>query len=104
MMIEGIEIPFGSKFLLLVARDPDEPDYGKPFAEATFDGRGWVAADPDNMIWDASNEDTREDVPMSDPMFAYWQARIVWRSSTCSTDMLGPDGQRIMIGGWDAPR
>lgn len=98
MIIEGIEIPFGSKFQGLNTYDDEAPGFGDAIVEMTFDGALWVGS-PD----DVSDEDYA-DVAKVDPKIAYWLARQYWRSSTMTPKMIGPDGREINIGGWDAPR
>lgn len=98
MIIEGIEIPFGSKFHGLDNYDDEAPSFGDAIVEMTFDGKMWVDA-PDDQF----DEDDM-DISKMDPKIAYWLARQYWRSSTMTPHMIGPDGREINIGGWDAPR
>ena len=101
MTIEGVDVLLGARLQAIYIYNDESPSYGEPVSEIVFDGKGWVAMDDDDP--DVSNED-REDVPLTDPMAAYWLARRYWRSSTVEPRLLGPDGKTIEIGGWDAPR
>lgn len=100
MIIEGVDVLLGARLQAIDIYDDEADGYGEPVSEIVFDGKGWVAMDDDP---DVSNED-REDVPLTDPMAAYWLARRYWRSSTVEPRLLGPDGMVVEIGGWDAPR